>query len=239
MRIAMAMANRTLAPGEVAPMRHLYVVSRGLVLFGGKVLSYGHSWGDDVILTDARYFLPFLARAMTYVDIKYLSREALLDIVVAFPASAIRLRKRQIQLAFRRHVIQESRAIRDADIGTHRRASKEDFLSRMSSEQQRKHTSTMIAAALEESAHHRRALSPNHVSPPHHGKNSPGGHLPIAAGVVHGAEGQVDERMIQEMRGEMAEGLRKVQADVSGLHTAIAKLTATVEAISGQQQAAS
>ena len=68
------------------------------------MLSYGHSWGDDVILTDTRYFLPFLARAMTYVDIKYLSREALLEIVVAFPASAIRLRKRQIQLAFRRHV---------------------------------------------------------------------------------------------------------------------------------------
>ena len=63
-RVAMAMSNRTLAPGEVAPMRHLYVVSRGLVLYGGKVLSYGMAWGDDVILSDSRYFKPLLARAM-------------------------------------------------------------------------------------------------------------------------------------------------------------------------------
>ena len=132
-----------------------------------------------------------------------------------------------------RHVIQESRAIREADLGTTGQPPKEDFLSRMSSEQQRKHTSTMIAAALEESAHHRSALSPNNS--PHHGKSSPG----IAAGVVHRAEGQTDERMLQDMRGEMAEGLRKVQSDVSALQIAIAKLTAAVEVISGQQQAAS
>ena len=67
-RLAMAMNPKVFSPGEVAPLRTLYVVARGLVLYGGRVLSTGMTWGDDVILTDKRYFLPFLARAMTYVD---------------------------------------------------------------------------------------------------------------------------------------------------------------------------
>ena len=41
MRLAMGMSSRVLAPNEVAPLRHMYVVSRGLVLFGGRVLSQG------------------------------------------------------------------------------------------------------------------------------------------------------------------------------------------------------
>ena len=36
-RLAMSMKPRVLAPSEVAPLRAMYVVSRGLVLFGGKV----------------------------------------------------------------------------------------------------------------------------------------------------------------------------------------------------------
>ena len=75
-RLAMAMNPKVFSPGEVAPLRTLYVVARGLVLYGGRVLSYGHMWGDDVILTDARYFLPHEARAMTYTDMHTLSRES-------------------------------------------------------------------------------------------------------------------------------------------------------------------
>ena len=38
-RFAMGMSSRVLAPNEVAPLRHMYVISRGLVLYGGRVLS--------------------------------------------------------------------------------------------------------------------------------------------------------------------------------------------------------
>ena len=38
------------------------------------------SWGDDVILSDKNYFLPYLARAMTYVDVTVLARDALLQV---------------------------------------------------------------------------------------------------------------------------------------------------------------
>ena len=34
------------APGELAPRRHLYVVKWGVVLHGGKVLTFGKLWGE-------------------------------------------------------------------------------------------------------------------------------------------------------------------------------------------------
>ena len=64
-RISMAMRSGVLAPGELASRNSLYVIERGLVLHRGHILSTGKVWGDDVILSDTRYFLPFHARAMT------------------------------------------------------------------------------------------------------------------------------------------------------------------------------
>ena len=48
----MSMTNQMLAPSEVAPNGVLYVIARGLVLWGGHVLSRGMTWGDDVLLTN-------------------------------------------------------------------------------------------------------------------------------------------------------------------------------------------
>jgi len=111
-RLAMSMASQVLAPGEVAPQRQLYVISRGLVLFGGRVLSKGMCWGDDVLLTDPRYFLPYLARAMTYTDVYVLSSEKLNHVLSSFPNTANKLRRAAILLAMRRHVIEISKEVR-------------------------------------------------------------------------------------------------------------------------------
>ena len=110
-RLAREMVTQTLAPGEVAPMHNLYVVARGLVLYGGRVLSRGMSWGDDVILTDARYFLPFHARAMTYVDVNVLAADTLLQVLTMFPESHAVLRKKVLRLALKRHFIAAKRII--------------------------------------------------------------------------------------------------------------------------------
>ena len=40
-RVCSSLVSKTLAPGELAPRRYLYVVKRGFVLFGGRVLSAG------------------------------------------------------------------------------------------------------------------------------------------------------------------------------------------------------
>jgi hypothetical protein len=111
-RLAMSMTERVLAPGEVAPQGDLYVVARGLVLFGGRVLMKGMAWGDDVLLEEPAYFLPFLARAMTYVDVHCLSRETLQRNISAFPRAAEQVRRFTILLALRRHIVAAAKAVR-------------------------------------------------------------------------------------------------------------------------------
>ena len=108
-RIAMSMSSMVIAPGEVAPHRKLYVIIRGCVLFGGKILSPGTVWGDDVLLTDRRYFLPFLARAMSYTDVHNLSHEKLHQVLATFPESAEKIRRFTILLALKRHMIADHR----------------------------------------------------------------------------------------------------------------------------------
>lgn len=116
-RLAMAMTTRVLAPAEIAPTRVLYVVQRGVVLYGGRCFSRGMAWGDDVILENPRNFLPFSARSMTYVDVMQIGRETLLETVRAFPVSAHLLRRAQIKLALKRYFIAAARAAKAADRG--------------------------------------------------------------------------------------------------------------------------
>ena len=108
-KLAMSMGHRVLAPGEVAPLRALYVVSRGMILFGGRVLTRGMPWGDDVILHNDKHFSPYLARAMSYCDTQVLPRETLLSIVVNFPAADRQLRRAGCYLALRRYMIEEAK----------------------------------------------------------------------------------------------------------------------------------
>ena len=108
-RLAFAMESKVMAPGEVAPNRYLYVISRGTIIFGGLVLCRGGTWGDDIILSNPDNFVPFLARAITYTDVQILARDVLYAAVAHYPASAARLRRDTIFLALRRYVIRIGR----------------------------------------------------------------------------------------------------------------------------------
>ena len=111
-RLAMAMKPQVLAPGEVAPYRHLYVLVRGSVMYGRRVLTKGMAWGDDVILTEPTYFLPYLARALAYTDVTSITQEVLYEHVQPYPASTEKLRRSTIHLALRRHVVFHAREAR-------------------------------------------------------------------------------------------------------------------------------
>lgn len=114
-RIALSMVPRVIAPGEIAPPRFLYVLSRGKVMYGGRILSRGNWWGDDVILSDARWFVPFLARAISYTDVTSVSSEALNNIVSTHPTSYRSLRRSTVFLALRRAIVIEARRLGQFD----------------------------------------------------------------------------------------------------------------------------
>ena len=52
----------------------MYVISRGLVLYGMHVLRKGSVWGEDVILENPQVHLPFIARAMQFTDVNAMYR---------------------------------------------------------------------------------------------------------------------------------------------------------------------
>lgn len=111
-KLAMGMQSSVMAPGEVAPNRHLYLILRGTVIFGGRVLSRGRVWGDDVILRNELNFLPFLARAISYADLQYLSRERLLNVLEGHPSSLNIVRRCANFLALRRTLIRTAREMK-------------------------------------------------------------------------------------------------------------------------------
>ena len=111
-QIADAMSPLVLAPGELAPSRRLYVMLRGTCMYGRRLISKGGlSWGDDVILENPANFISHLARALTYVDMTALSRDALLRIVGVYPNSEQRLNRHTVLLALRRSIISHAKAL--------------------------------------------------------------------------------------------------------------------------------
>ena len=110
-QIAMRLEPRVLAPKELAPCRHLYVMNRGTAMFGSRVLTRGMAWGDDVILTAHRLFIPFMARAITFSEVSKVAREAIYEVVDAYPHSARVLRRSTLMLALRRGLIAAARYV--------------------------------------------------------------------------------------------------------------------------------
>jgi len=104
-RLAMAMKPKVLAPGEAAPQRVLYIISRGLVFYNARILSRRMWWGDDVILSNPMCFLLCSARALAFSDVTYLTQQTLMAVVSSYPASWRMLRKATVTLAMRRGVV--------------------------------------------------------------------------------------------------------------------------------------
>ena len=76
-RLAMQMSTRVLAPCEVAPDRHLYLMIHGRAKLGYRFIPPGTVWGDDVLLTHRPYFSTHLARAITFSSVSCIPREEL------------------------------------------------------------------------------------------------------------------------------------------------------------------
>ncbi len=122
-RLAMSMLPKVLTPGEDAPNRHLYIISRGSVMFGGRVLGRGKAWGDDVVLLDTRAILPYLARALIYTDVVHISHGTFQEIVAVYPKSLRILRKHAIKLALRRvlvHLSKQAKMEKDYELAKER-----------------------------------------------------------------------------------------------------------------------
>ena len=50
MQISLSLTPLVFTPGELAISGYLYIVHRGIALYGGRVLTSGKVWGEDCII---------------------------------------------------------------------------------------------------------------------------------------------------------------------------------------------
>lgn len=108
-QIALQLEAMVFTIGEVINNGYLYIVNRGLALFGGRVLTAGSVWGEDMLLDSQWLVSKHCARAMTYLEVYTISREQLMDAARFFPHTIAHLRRCAIRLAVRREFIRLSK----------------------------------------------------------------------------------------------------------------------------------
>merc|ERR1719482_1835459 len=96
------------APAELCPSGYMYIVHRGIALYGGKVLTSGKVWGEDMILQSAHLRSKYAARCMTYVEVYMISRDQLIDLATRFPSTLKLIRRSAFRLGFRREMIRRA-----------------------------------------------------------------------------------------------------------------------------------
>ena len=97
----------------------LYIVHRGIALYGGKVLTAGKVWGEDMILTSTTLQRKWSARAMNYLEVLMLSREELVMIADGFPLTARMIRRSALMLALRRYLTLAAEEVRKSQRESH------------------------------------------------------------------------------------------------------------------------
>ena len=103
--LAVVLEAQVFAPGELAPSGFMYIVQKGVALFGGRVLTRGRSWGHDVIVTDESLRSDLGARAMNYLEVHRIAGGTLLEIAGHFPVMHHHMRWCAIRMALQRYMI--------------------------------------------------------------------------------------------------------------------------------------
>lgn len=116
-RIVRAMETLVLSPSETAPTHRFFVIQNGTVIHGGRLLTRGATFGDDVLLSDESYFSPVSCRSLSYTDTMCIKRHDLFAAVSPFQQSAKLLRRCTVRLALRRAIVLISRDMKNQSLG--------------------------------------------------------------------------------------------------------------------------
>jgi len=109
-RLSLRLTARVFAPGEIAPAGPMYIVHRGIALFGGRVKGPGRLMGEDmIIISSPRLQNRYSARAMTFLAVFTITREDLNETASNFPKAAKLIRRKALQLAMKRAFVVEAK----------------------------------------------------------------------------------------------------------------------------------
>jgi hypothetical protein len=109
--LTISLSPMVLAPIELAPSGFLYILYRGVVLYNGRVLTRGQTWGEDIIVSCVAPHLcrAFNARAMNFAEVFIIDWPTLEVAASAFPTTDAHIRRCAKRLAMRRMFILAAR----------------------------------------------------------------------------------------------------------------------------------
>lgn len=76
-------------PGDSTPKSRLYVIRKGVAVFGGVNMFAGSVWGEDCVLSAEYLRSRNSARAAAYLETSYMHRDTLLDIIGRHPVAQV------------------------------------------------------------------------------------------------------------------------------------------------------
>jgi len=106
-QLALRMEPYVFAPSEQPEQSNLYVIHRGIVMHGTRVLTSGSMWGEEIMLEADRLskYPAILARCMTYVEVYSISQSAFYKVTNAFSEAKRLVRTRAVHVIARRAII--------------------------------------------------------------------------------------------------------------------------------------
>ena len=92
-------ASQTRAQGK------MYIIHRGIALYGARMLNAGKVWGDDVMLRDPTLQRPYKCIAMNYLEVFTLTYYRMRDVAESYPRTKALLQSRLRIMALRRTIV--------------------------------------------------------------------------------------------------------------------------------------
>ena len=109
--LAVSLRPMVFSPADPAPPGFLYIIHRGVAVYQHKIINAGGCWGEDMILMSEHLKSRYSARALSYLEVYYATREELLSLAERFPPSHRRIRRYAVFLALRREIIKRARFV--------------------------------------------------------------------------------------------------------------------------------
>ena len=110
--LASTLSAMVFAPEEPCPPGFLYVVQRGSVFWGGRVIRAGGIWGDDVLLDAESLRLNIPALALTYLWVYVIDGQTLRSLGKKYPDTAKALAKIRIRWTMHRSFVRAAEQVR-------------------------------------------------------------------------------------------------------------------------------
>ena len=114
-QLVLALKPMVFAPSEYATANMLYIVWRGVAIYGGRMIRSGGVWGDDMLICSEKLRTKWKARALTYLEVYMISRAEMLTIASCFQDTYRLIRRHVMYITLRRGIRQIAARLRDRD----------------------------------------------------------------------------------------------------------------------------